>query len=265
MSVGFSLPSDGLDDLARVAGPLVHELKNPIGAVLMNAELLRGDLGAIPAADRDRFARRLARIEDSARALQLTVQSFLAFARPVRSEPAAIDLNRELERLLDDEDEALRGAGIEVVFHPDRALCLVPGDRGHVRSIFANILANARDALRERDAGRRLIVLTRRAQGASRVVIANNGPPLPEVVAARLFEPFVSSKEEGTGLGLAIVRQLMALHGGTISATSDPEQGVSFTCEFPTPLGPSLTQGELPPPTSDPAPGRKRPRRGART
>jgi signal transduction histidine kinase len=243
---GFSFEQqDHLAELGRIAGPLVHELKNPLGVILLNAELMAKDLPRLPEAERERVAKRLRRIDASARNLQMVVQSFLAYARPVRPEPGAIDLNIELRRVLDEQHEALAAAAIEVHFHPDPALCLVPGDRGHLRSIFTNIIVNARDALLERPTGRRLVVLTRTAQNASRVVIANNGPPLGEGVAARLFEPFTSTKEHGTGLGLAIVRRLVEMHNGTVAVSSDKDQGVSFTCEFPTPLGPSLAQGEI--------------------
>ncbi|GDY11970.1 hypothetical protein LBMAG53_08480 [Planctomycetota bacterium] len=239
---------DRLTELGRIAGPLVHELKNPLGVILLNCELAVKDVPSLPDGQRERFAKRLGRIEASARNLQAVVQSFLAFARPVRPDPAAVDLNRLLRQILDEQTEALKTARIDLTFHPDPSLCLVPGDRQHLRSVFTNIIINAREALAERESGRRLVVLTRTAQNASRVVIANNGPPLPETIAARLFEPFTSTKDHGTGLGLAIVRRLVAMHGGTVSATSDANQGVSFTCEFPTPLGPTLTQGELPAP-----------------
>jgi signal transduction histidine kinase len=250
---GFSLPGgDRLAELGQLAGALVHELKNPLGAILLNCELLDDQAAglALPKAQRERLLARVRRVHDGARNLQGIVQSFLAWARPARGEPAALDVNALLSSLLEELAEVHARNAIGVSFHPDPALASVPGDRIQLRSAFLNVLANAADALAERADGRRLVVLTRSAPGVVRVVIANNGPPLPERVAAHLFEPFVSAKEHGTGLGLAIVRRLVELHRGTVAVASDPDQGVSFTFEFPTALGPAQPFAELPAPTS---------------
>jgi signal transduction histidine kinase len=156
-----------------------------------------------------------------------------------------VDLNHLLESLIDEQTDLNAQAGVEVVYKPDSNLPQVPGDALHLRSVLLNILVNAREALTGQDGERRVLIVTRNLPGMARVVIANNGPPLPEKVAARLFEPFTTSKEGGTGLGLAIVRRLVELHHGTVTVSSDADQGVSFTFEFPTPLGPAKRRVEL--------------------
>ena len=248
----FALPDDGngrerLAEIGRIAGSLVHELKNPLGVIMLNAELLEQQRPFLPK-EQERAGKRLARIRASADALQRLIQSFLAFARPSRPDREAIDLNHLLQRLLDDQAEATELARIKVAFHPDPDLALVPADQQQLRSIFLNVLDNAREALADRAQDRRLLVVTRHGPGVARIVIANNGPPLSEDVASHLFEPFHSSKETGTGLGLAIVHRLVELHHGTVTVSSDPDQGVSFTFEFPTPLGPAQLRPPLPMP-----------------
>jgi two-component system sensor histidine kinase HydH len=260
----FSLPGDAdrLADLGRMAGALVHEIKNPLGVVLLNAELMQSQNLARIAdpAERERVGKRLARIVDASRSLQAVVQSFLAFARPARPDPEAVDLNQLLAGLIEEQAESNRAAAVAVAFHPDPLLAALPADATHLRSVFRNVLINARDALLERAGERHLVVLTRHAPGAVRVVLANNGPPIPPNVAAHLFEPFTSAKEGGTGLGLAIVKRLVELHRGTVAVSNDPQQGVSFTFEFPTTLGPAQHLAQLPAPAPDPAP-KSRPRR----
>lgn len=248
---GFSFAGDDrLLELGRIAGGLVHELKNPIGVVLMNAELLHEQIGrALPEGDeRSKMLRRVQRIADSSRSLQTIVQSFLQFARPGRPDPEAIDVNAVLRQLIDEQAEANAGDAVQVVFRPDDGLAAVPADPLHLASVFRNILVNAREALRGRPSERRILIATRGALGSVRVVIANNGPPIPERVAAHLFQPFTSDKEGGTGLGLAIVRQLVEMQRGTVHVSSDRDTGVSFTVELPTPLGPARPRMELPMP-----------------
>ncbi len=249
---GFALPSDRdrLAELGQLAGGLVHELKNPVGVILLNAELLLTQLPhTLTPAEREKHQKRLTRIADSARSVQEIVQSFLSFARPGQPDPDAVDINGLLKGLLDEQSDALEKSQVAVSFHPDENLALLAADTHHLRSIFLNVIANAREALTDRADDRRLLVITRSAPQMVRVVIANNGPPITERVATHLFQPFASSKEGGTGLGLAIVRRLVELHHGTVTASSDPLQGVSFTFEFPTELGPAKAKAELPMPT----------------
>ena len=252
----FTLPDDRdrLADLGRIAGGLVHELKNPLGVILLNTDLLLDqNLASIPtAAERTKAEKRVRRIQDSAKTLQAVVQAFLAFARPTRPDPLPVDLNAVLASLIEEQTELNQEAHVEVTFKSDPYLPQVAGDALHLRSVLLNILTNAREALTLReDRDRRLLVVTRSAPGQARIVIANNGPPLPERVAARLFEPFTTTKEGGTGLGLAIVRRLVELHHGTVAVSSDKDQGVSFTIEFPTTLGPTHQREALPLPAAE--------------
>ncbi len=266
---GFAIEDDRdrLADLGRIAGSLVHELKNPLGVVLLNAELLQAQVASLdlPEHERERLGKRLRRIHDSARNLNLVAQSFLAFARPVRPDPEAVDLNRLINDILDEHRERFTQLAIEATFHADDALCLIAGDRQHLRSVVVNVVQNAIEALADRSLDtqplRKLLILTRRGHESVRLVIANNGPPLPDKVAAHLFEPFTSTKDTGTGLGLAIVRRLVEMHNGTVEVSSDPHQGVSFTFEFPTRLGPAQALRELPMPgatRADPTPSTTR-------
>ena len=201
--------------------------------------------------ERERMLRRVERIGESVRSLQAIVASFLQFARPGRPDPTAVDVNAVIAQVIDEQSEANAADRVVVAFRPDEGLAAVPADPAQLAAVFRNILVNAREALRLREGERRILVATRGAHGSVRVVIANNGPPIPERVAAHLFQPFTSDKESGTGLGLAIVRQLVELHHGTVHVSSDKDAGVSFTIELPTPLGPARPRAELPMPVID--------------
>lgn len=252
---GFSLADDRdrLAELGKLAGGLVHELKNPLGVMLLNAELLLNQSTAIApdAAQREKLEKRLRRIVDSGHNLQAIVESFLSFARPARPDPDAVDINALLRDLVEEQAELDERSGVKVSLRLDDGLALVPADRVHLRSIFLNVLKNAREALQDRPTDRTLLIVTRSAKQQARVMIANNGPAIPEPVIAHLFEPFTSAKEGGTGLGLAIVRRLVDMHHGRVEVSNDPEQGVSFTFEFPTTLGPAIPRAELPMPSAE--------------
>lgn len=252
----FALPEDEasrdrLAELGRIAASLVHELKNPLGALDLNVALLREQLGKTgpdgSGLDCVKALRRIDRAQQSSRHLHDIIQAFLAFARPGRPDPDRIDVNALLQELLEEQAEVLRVAQIEVHFHPQEDLLAVPADPRQLRSVFLNIIVNACDALQDKhEDDRRLVLVTRNRRHGIAVILANNGPLLSPHAAAHLFDPFYSEKENGTGLGLAIVRRLLELHGGSVSVSSLSNQGVSFTITLPTTLGPAQNRKALP-------------------
>jgi signal transduction histidine kinase len=251
----FALPEDQKDrdrlaELGTLAGGLVHEIKNPLGAIGLNVDLLLEACGD-GALDPDRSERRLKRIQAGVKHLDHIVRGFLSFARPGKPDWDRIDCNGLIQSLLEEQGPVFEAAEISTSLHGDPDLRAAIGDHHQLKSVILNILLNARDALRERGDDRRILIATRNKGDGIRLVIANNGPPLPEHVAAHLFEPFFSGKEGGTGLGLAIAARLIDLHNGRITVSSDPDQGVSFTIELPTTLGPARSRSELPLPEAE--------------
>ncbi|NRA38863.1 MAG: GHKL domain-containing protein [Planctomycetes bacterium] len=253
----FTLPDDPsqrdrLAAIGQIASSLVHEIKNPLGAISLNVEMLQQQC-ADKNLDTHKTEKRLQRIADSTRNLHGIINSFLSYARPNRPAKDRIDVNQLLSDLIEEEKDVFEHLNIEISFKTDSELPAVPADRQQLRSIFFNIIHNACEALKERsddqDDRRKLIIVTRSGSNSSRIMIANNGPPLNENAAAHLFDPFYSSKDNGTGLGLAIVQNLIELHQGKVHVSSNPSQGVSFTLEFPTTLGPAKSRHELPVPT----------------
>lgn len=258
----FTLPNDPshrdrLAAIGQIASSLVHEIKNPLGAISLNVEMLQqqcadntiGNTTDHPH-NKEKTEKRLQRIADSTRNLHTIITSFLSYARPDRPAKDRIDVNELLEDLIEEEKDVFEHLDIEVSFKSDSSLPAVPADKQQLRSIFLNIIHNASEALKEQEQDeRKIIIVTRSGNNSARIMVANNGPPLNENAAAHLFDPFFSSKDSGTGLGLAIVQNLIELHQGKVHVSSNPSQGVSFTLEFPTTLGPAKARHELPMPT----------------
>lgn|GEM_PF-5128721 len=118
----------------------------------------------------------------------------------------------ELEKALDE--------SVQVLCHP-----------GRLGQVWMNLIQNAIQAMD----GRGSLALTLRRDGADAVVeVANQGPEIPHPIRAKIFEPFVTSRErgKGTGLGLAISKQIVEQHHGQISFESTPER-TTFTVRLP--------------------------------
>jgi len=163
--------------------------------------------------------------------------------RRLREFVAKGEADRQLERLpgLIEEASALAlvGAhqkGVQVTFElaPDLPPVLV--DRIQVQQVLLNLMRNAIEAMTEEEGPeRRELVVSAAPHGTDEVelAVADTGPGLAPQVAARLFEPFVSTKPGGMGVGLSICRSIVEAHGGRLSAERNPGGGTIFRLTLP--------------------------------
>jgi signal transduction histidine kinase len=104
-------------------------------------------------------------------------------------------------------------------------------DAEQINQVLVNLLLNALDALPR--GGKVHLSITALSEGGGwEVRVEDTGSGIPAEVGARLFEPFVTSKENGVGLGLSICKRLVEAHGGTIRATNVP-RGAEFAFTLP--------------------------------
>ena len=110
----------------------------------------------------------------------------------------------------------------------DPALGNIEADRGRLRQIIHNLLANSIEAL-EGSANPRIRIETRRIERAgleyAEISVEDNGPGFPTDVVGQVFDPYVTTKPKGTGLGLAIVKKIVEEHGGKIEAENNRYRG----------------------------------------
>ena len=109
---------------------------------------------------------------------------------------------------------------VELDVAPDLPLVAVYG--GELSQVWANMLENALDAVRE---GGHVVVAARPGERDKVVVsVTDDGPGIPEDIMPRIFEPFFTTKPvgEGSGLGLDIARRIVRRHSGTIDVQSRP-------------------------------------------
>jgi signal transduction histidine kinase len=199
-----------------MAAGIAHEIRNPLGANALNAEMLREDVaGNAPASTSvDKILR-------AARRLDRIVGDVLSFARDTRVHAVETSA-REIFELAASDCEALL-AEDDIDFRIDiDGPCALRADAPLVAQAVANLVRNAVQAMR--GLPHREITLSARearlrtAEGSRRgfVVLAveDTGPGIPTEARERIFNPFFTTREEGTGLGLAIVHRIVDAHGG---------------------------------------------------
>jgi two-component system sensor histidine kinase AtoS len=145
-----------------------------------------------------------------------------------------------LREIVDDalrivEAQAAEG-DIETRVVQENALPRVVGDGESLRSLFTNLIINGVQAIEGAGRGGGSLTVTLAAEDASRVCVcvADTGVGIPPENISQVFEPYYSTKDTGTGLGLAIVKKAVDDHHGTITVTTKPGEGTTFTVTLPT-------------------------------
>jgi signal transduction histidine kinase len=225
------LVAERMATVGRLSLRVAHEVRNPISAIELNAEILQDIVaGRAGQEDMDEAAGVVASIRDQVKTLDALTEEYLTFARfprPHFEEETVNDLVRELAEFI--RPVATR-QGLTVRVETDDGVPLMEIDRGLFRQAILNLVKNGLEALSR---GGELILTSRRVGEAVEVSVSDSGPGIPGDVARQLFEPFFTTKPQGTGLGLSIARQITEEHGGELTWKDRPGGGVTFTIRLP--------------------------------
>jgi PAS domain S-box-containing protein len=229
-----------IDAVGHLAGGLAHDFNNLLMVIRGYAELLRADLPPDASSQAD-----LANMEQAVDRASTVTRKLLAFSRRQAVQPTVLDLNAVLcdlqpifRQLVTDK--------VDVQLDTDRELWRVKADQGQIEQVVVNLATNARDAMPQ---GGPLRIVTRN-QLVHAGGPAIGGPPpgnyvalevidvgvgMDDIVRARIFEPFFSTKpkDRGVGLGLAMVHGIVTRAGGYIEVDSVPGRGTTFTILLP--------------------------------
>lgn len=217
--------------IGEMAAGIAHEFRNPLAAISGSAQLLVQRISTEPQ------SRKLMEIiiRECDR-LEAVIAEFLLFSKPALPEKTWCRLGQlvnETAQVLQQSstwDDRCRLARD----FPETLTCWA--DAGQLRQVLLNLCGNSCQAME--DGGKIVIAAreeNREGEKRLRVTVQDSGPGIPAKHLPRVFDPYFTTKENGTGLGLAIVHQIIASHGGTISAQNLPGHGASFTITLPLP------------------------------
>ena len=232
-----------LEHVARVATlgelteTLTHEIRQPLGAILHNAYAGISLLDA-PEPDLREVRGALTDIYEVANRAGEVVGRLRAILRRDGAPPSltSVDVNgviRTVERIAHG-DANLHKVTIQLDLSPD--LSPVTGDSVQLQQVILNLMLNAFTAMSAPglDGARRLVVRTSTIAPAHLLVeVQDSGTGIAVERIESIFDPFITSKPDGLGLGLSICRSIVERHGGTISATNNPDSGATFSITLP--------------------------------
>lgn len=220
-------------DVASLAGMLVHEVKNPLSTLNISSQLLLEDLGE-PENTRDhRTQRRLETMRSEIQRIEKIISSFLQLTRPQQMQRDSVEVSRLVEDVISRNREAIELAGVNVFFQP-LEVPRVAGDGSLLHQAVLNLILNGCSAMSEGgEIFVRVLESTYRGSSAVIIEVTDTGVGIAEEAIPRIFRPYVSTTEGGTGLGLPTTLRIVRLHGGTILVESEPGQGSRFSIVLP--------------------------------
>jgi two-component system sensor histidine kinase HydH len=217
-------------EIARLAGGLAHEIKNPLSTMSLNLDLLVEDFQGAETPRDKRVLQKLERVRKETERLNDIVEDFLRFAKVQDLRTAPGDLNAVVDDLRDFCEPQAMGQGIVIRTQYDPDLPPVPLDVDLFKQALWNLIRNAHHAMPD---GGDLILQTRLEGDTAVLDLTDTGEGMTEDVAARVFDAFYSTKPGGSGLGLPTTRKVVEAHGGSIALQSEPGQGSRFTLRLP--------------------------------
>lgn len=227
-----------LEELARLAGELAHEIKNPLSTIKINLKLVSEELAdsskAAPAQQHDqRFARMLRKIgviQKEADRLEQILGGFLRYIDRTQLQLADVDVNEVISGMVDFYSPQAHSHSITIRqgLHPDPLVCKIDADM--LKQVVLNLFINAQQAMSD---GGELLIKTRRHEQSAVIEIGDTGPGIAQDKLANIFDAYYSLRPHGSGLGLPTAKKIVESHNGTLSVTSDVGKGTLFTITLP--------------------------------
>lgn len=223
-----------LSAMGEMASTLAHELNQPLAAI---GNYMKGCRRLLDAG-RDPQAARIREALDKAAEQALRAGHII---RRLREFVSRGETEKRVERTskLIEEASALalvgaRERGVRVRLDLDPSADLVFADKIQVQQVLLNLLRNAMEAMQE-STRRELVVSSAPTEGGRTVLIsvADTGPGIPQEIASRLFQPFVTTKASGMGVGLSISKTIVEAHGGRMWVDPNGDEGVVFRVALP--------------------------------
>jgi len=219
--------SERLALVGQMLAQITHEVRNPLNAMSLNAEMLADELGVLdPERDTEAWEL-LGTVSGEIDRLTNVTAHYLQLARRPPARLDATDLSylvRDVARLLDAE-LAVRGVELSLDL-ADLGEQLV--DSSQLRQALLNVVRNATEA-----GAQQLTLGLYRDGDEVLLTLRDDGPGMTDEQVQRAFDPFFSTKATGTGLGLAITRQILEDHDGNVRVRSRPGEGTELSLVLP--------------------------------
>jgi signal transduction histidine kinase len=217
----------------ELTASIAHEINQPLGAILTNAETLDAILQS-PIPDIAELKDIVKDILDDDRRASEVIRRLRSLLKKAPFELKNLDLNDVVRDTVEFISALAIARKVELtsVISPDPLPIL--GDRIQLQQVVLNLVMNGIDATKDTPSeNRNISIRTSRVENFAQISVSDRGPGIPESQLKEVFEPFYTSKAEGMGMGLSIARTIIEAHHGLIWAENRDRGGSSFRIRLP--------------------------------
>ena len=222
-----------LTRLGELAGIIMHEVNQPLGAIVSSADAalrwLDRDTPNVAAATRS-----IERIRAVASKSGRTIVDLQSLSSDFLIDFEERPLNAVIDEAIQISGAQISHADVKMDLSLDANWPIARINTDLLLQVMLNLIRNAIDSMLGAPDRLRTLNIRTFTRSASVVVeFEDNGLGLPEGSAAHLFDPLYTTKKGGMGLGLALCRRVVVAHGGSIEARSNPSYGATFAVSLP--------------------------------
>ena len=223
------LQAERLAVVGRMAAEVAHEIRNPLGAIALNLDLMKKEMERIsqtPGHSPEDGRTLAVEMRTEIHRIQKVLEDYLQFARLPKPQRTPVQLNALLGEKLAFMHGVFDNAGVKLRTRFDPALRLVEADAEQIWQAALNLIRNGLDAM---PAGGEMTVSTQCEGGFVHLRVADTGRGMSAENLEHVFRPFFTTKAKGSGLGLSLVQQIATEHGGHAECESTMGVGSAFT------------------------------------
>jgi signal transduction histidine kinase len=217
----------------ELSSSIAHELNQPLGAILTNAETAELILDST-SPDLSEIKEILADIRrDDLRASEV-IHRMRSYLKRTPFETKDIDLNDTMREVFEFLSVQASARDIALYLQASPEALRVQGDPVQLQQVILNLMVNSMDAMAAMPNGRTVVGRTEMNGGSSAVIsISDSGPGIPPNRLNEVFDPFFTTKQQGMGIGLSIARTIVQAHKGRIWAENVASGGAVFRLSLP--------------------------------
>ncbi len=221
--------------LGQLSGALAHELNQPLAAILSNAQAAQRFLNQNGSVDHEEFREILKDIADEDKRAGAVIQRLRALLKKEETKYQSLNLNEVVTDVLRLTHSDLLTQNVNVITKLEKTLPRINGDLVQLQQVMLNLILNACEAMTVNASSDRALTLITEMNENNQVsfAIEDRGPGIEANLMDRIFEPFVTTKQQGLGLGLSISRSILSAHNGSLLARNNDGQGATFYVVLP--------------------------------
>jgi len=225
------IQAERLAVVGSMAAQVAHEVRNPLGAIVLTLDLVKNEIERNPASPSPGGGTELvADIREEVQRIDRVIMDYLALAHPRKARLEFLDLHDLIRHKLALMRGVFAQAGVSLQDDIAEGPAHIRGDADQLWQAILNIVRNSMEAMPD---GGTLVVETEVEKDAVILQLTDSGCGMTMEQQEKLFVPFATSKAHGTGLGLVLVQQVIEEHAGRLECTSAPDKGTNFTIRFP--------------------------------